>query len=231
MQAFKDIAATLAPFAWPLVVLALAWRFKSQLDMILRRDSVNLKVGGFELTVRDATEVIGKQVADIQQQIASLEKRLPSRPDTTAAVPPAVAADETGAEMNRPRGHGQKAILWLDDNPANNIFDIEKLRRSGIRVDISLTTDDALKLSRRQTYDAIITDLHRSENGTDNDLAGVDFVEAFRKIDRQTPVAVYTGRYARLRRDDLLRQGATAAFSSVTELYGFLLDVGVVTEP
>jgi hypothetical protein len=47
-------------------------------------------------------------------------------------------------------------VLWVDDNPDNNIYVRRSLEALGVRFVIATSTDDGLEWARRQTFDAII---------------------------------------------------------------------------
>ena len=64
-------------------------------------------------------------------------------------------------------------ILWVDDHITSR-YDAERatIRRMGISIDITKTTEDAKLLLKHNLYDVIISDLWRG----DNRLAGVEFI-------------------------------------------------------
>lgn len=52
-------------------------------------------------------------------------------------------------------------ILWVDDNPDNNLYERRILRSFGIFVDLARSTDEALTMLTQTKYDVIISDMNR----------------------------------------------------------------------
>jgi CheY-like chemotaxis protein len=52
-------------------------------------------------------------------------------------------------------------ILWVDDNPDNNIYERSILRSLGIFVDLARTSAEALSMLSQTQYDVVISDMSR----------------------------------------------------------------------
>jgi CheY-like chemotaxis protein len=83
---------------------------------------------------------VGKQAADVSKDDRSRVLRRASN----------VAAVLQGSQ-----------ILWVDDNPDNNINERNILRSLGVFVDIAHSTTDALEMLGYTLYDLIISDMAR----------------------------------------------------------------------
>ena len=51
------------------------------------------------------------------------------------------------------------SILWVDDNPKNNSFLVERLSKLGIQVTQVLSTAEAISLLSSMSFDRIISDM------------------------------------------------------------------------
>lgn len=87
----------------------------------------------------------------------------------------------------------EQAILWVDDNPRNNAGIALALTDRGIRVDAVTSTREALERVATTGYALIITDVGRTEDGTEHPKAAVELLQALRERNVTTPVVVFTG--------------------------------------
>ena len=81
-------------------------------------------------------------------------------------------------------------ILWVDDHPSNNEFEVEELRRRRVAVHLTESTGDALKLLGINRYKLVVSDLGRGEDR----LAGVRMIAAMKQRGMTVPVIIYTVR-------------------------------------
>ncbi len=196
--------AAITGLAWPAVVLIIAVLFRRIIGKLLTRETLTIKVAGMELTVKEAAEQTGKGLSDIQERLAVLERNF-SQPVGSGAV------------ASRAR-----SILWVDDFPSNNAFIIEKLERDGATIRKELSTDSAIGLLSRQSFDCIISDLVRIENGRENIHAGLEFTQALRASGNKTPLLIFAGRRGLENRDRLLVAGADQVTSSSVDVFRFV---------
>jgi CheY-like chemotaxis protein len=128
---------------------------------------------------------------------------------------------ETGPELEESL---TRRVLWVDDRPSNNAYEIAALKDRGVQVDIATSTQEALRrLKRTAVFDAIVTDMHREEDGEGRATAGLDLLRELhdRKVD--IPVVVYASRDAvDLHRGAARRLGAVGATADPTELLELL---------
>lgn len=84
-------------------------------------------------------------------------------------------------------------LLWVDDNPRNNLSERRLLHRLGIFIESVLTTQDALETIRSASawapFDLIISDMRR---GTES-RAGLAMLERLRESNISQPVIFYVG--------------------------------------
>jgi CheY-like chemotaxis protein len=91
------------------------------------------------------------------------------------------------ARVVRPLLHGARA-LWVDDNPSNNLYERMTLASLGVMLDLALTTDEALYMAARVSYDLVLSDMRRGSNPA----AGIEILDELRRHGLSTPVVFYT---------------------------------------
>lgn len=200
----------IASLAWPLLAAIVIYKLWPIINDILRKDGTTIKVGSLEISVSDATRAIGKDVADIQERLSSIEARIGD------------ASDVKRPEVPREQEEQKKRLLWVDDFPSNNAFIVEHLREKGIDVEISLSTEDALKRLEHRSYPAIVTDLGRIENGVDNPFAGLDLIERIRGKGSKVPILVFAGQRGIQNTQKLTSAGAENVTSSGVDVMTFI---------
>ncbi len=52
-------------------------------------------------------------------------------------------------------------VLWVDDNPRNNVDEVMMLREMGLGVDVRQSNQAAVHAFRQRRYDLVISDIHR----------------------------------------------------------------------
>ncbi|MBK8455981.1 MAG: response regulator [Phyllobacteriaceae bacterium] len=197
--------------AWPLVALIAIFKAKPIVETLLGRQNMTFKVGSLELTVKEAAQVIGKDVSDLQNRVADIELSRASH------------SSEVVTKQNKNRSQNKiSKILWVDDFPTNNAFLIEKFIENKIDVVLSISTEDAMKKLANEIYEIVITDLGRIENGVDNPLAGMDFIKLMKSRKIATPILVFASRRGLEYKEKLLSFGATDVTSSAVEVIKFV---------
>lgn len=91
-----------------------------------------------------------------------------------------------------------RSILWVDDKPMNNIYESSLLKRLGASIVFARSTDEALVFLNRDTFDLIISDVHREENDRSNPNAGYELLEEVGRRTEKLPLVFYTGSISRL---------------------------------
>jgi CheY-like chemotaxis protein len=120
-----------------------------------------------------------------------------------------------------------KHILWVDDNPANLAYEIARLQEEGIEITMALSTDQAMQIlvSSELSFNAIITDMGRTEEGDYRPHAGILLIKAVREASINLPILVYTtlNLYTRTI-NDLVAAGGNGATMSAEELFSWIRD-------
>ncbi|MFI0977621.1 response regulator [Streptomyces sp. NPDC021093] len=109
-------------------------------------------------------------------------------------------------------------ILWIDDHPEGNASLVELFRTAGIEVDVSVSTEEATPLFRRNTYDIIISDIDRDGD----QQAGIAMLRVLERYGIHTPVLIYAGNFDPERGVDRRIFGAT---TMPVELVHYVIDL------
>ena len=172
------------------------------------------------LRLRLLLETSDRAAADVsrkREQIVSALRASQSteQPESERAL---VKAADTALASSKTLTDRPRQVLWVDDRPSNNTAIVTSLSQLGVRVDLALTTEEALSKLAAHAYDLIISDLGRTENGQENQMAGLDLIRAVRTIDQRTPIFIYAGARGMANSDQLRDAGATLVTDRPTVL-------------
>jgi CheY-like chemotaxis protein len=133
-----DSAWTIVPSAlWVALVAGIVFAYRKQIAQLLPRIE-SVKIGPFEASLAAAAEARGQPVSD------DVRGRLARR-----------------AARDAPAIRGAR-ILWVDNDPERNAFEMQTLRSLGMTVATVRSTDAALELLAREEFDAVVSDIKRS---------------------------------------------------------------------
>ena len=236
-----DTLSAIADLIWPLLLLGLLAFLYSRREALGRE--VKELVGNREVTAQLPGGIgfaIGKQTMSAQQAVDGQRRHTDELrqelsllaaqvAELRATVTPSADADfEPDAPITEPL---TRRVLWVDDRPSENAYEIAALQDSGVDVDIASSTAEALRcLAHDQGFDAIVTDMHRIEGGESRDTAGLALLSQLRQRRIEIPVVVYAAqrRVERHGRDalehhrrealELGAMGATASSTALLEL-------------
>ena len=104
--------------------------------------------------------------------------------------------------------------MWVDDRPNNNIYEREVLNTLGFKFDISLSTNEALKLLQDNKYSVIISDMGRREGPKE----GYTLLKKVREFDKETPFLIYAGSNSLEHKVIAQEKGAQGSTNTATEL-------------
>ncbi|MCT9076933.1 response regulator [Streptomyces fulvoviolaceus] len=209
MNDATDLIRALTGLAWPVFAAWVVWRLLPEIRHVLEKRNFSLKVGNNELTVQEFSDKVVETTADFQQQLA--------------------ARTGQGQTEQQPQpGRVLRRILWVDDVPSNNAYEAGQLQAMGVEVVQAKSTDEGLQALQgaQQPFDAVISDMGRSEGSEYDPDAGVRLIERIRETDASTPVFVYGGAGALTRRDEVAEAGGNGVTQSPTELFALLGQAG-----
>jgi CheY-like chemotaxis protein len=206
----SDLVGALADLAWPILIGLVVWRLLPTLRNIAESRGFTIKAGGAEITVQQASDQLLSGVEDLREQVSALKLQVGAMEGSGTTEDSPIA---TGVPQLR-------RILWVDDYPDNNAFEVAGLERKGVSVELARSTAEAMRVVGRAAhpFDAIITDMGREENGQDRPAAGIELIERLKAENVPSPVIVYASARAISRlRPQLVELGVDGT-SSATEL-------------
>jgi CheY-like chemotaxis protein len=214
----SELLTSISHYLWPVLVALLLVALLPAIREVLKTRAYKVTVGSVSVDVQTASDGLQKQITDLQNQVAQLKERPSTIGGATTPPPGAIQFDLQDSNGG---------LLWVDDNPENNIFEIQSLEEKDIPVRTATDTTEAMKALSRRGYNAVITDLGRVENGTFNAEAGLELVRSIREKDGQIPLYVFTtDGAANSHRTELTEAGATAVTASSVQLLAMLGVIG-----
>ncbi len=217
IRLIDTVTKLLAVLIWPGVAVLILVRFGSSFrDFVANLGELSLKGAGFEASAKR------KQV----EAAAALAVAAASRPEP-GSTPEAVAKDARAAfnvvtEVATPRAIRRaenSTVLWVDDNPNNNVHERTALEALGVKFELALSTDEALEKLKRRPYDAIISDMGRPPDSR----AGYTLLDKLRESGDHTPFIIYAGSRAPEHRAEARRHGAVGCTNRPDELFEMVL--------
>jgi CheY-like chemotaxis protein len=178
----RAVGVTSAPTRTPLRIEA-GWSHGGRRRAFLAALAAGIMLAGLAIGWRRAQ--LDRAVEAGARAIVSREQTIPDR-------------GELRRELRAlPRAH----ILWVDDHPEGNAFEVEAFERAGVAVDTARTNAAARDLAGRRTYDLIITDIGR--DAPEAQYAGLDLPrELLPDRNRLSPVVYYVTKVRSVRTID-----------------------------
>ena len=196
---------------WPLIVVILALRFGPALmRKFADSDNVTIKAAGLEASFQkrqiEMAAALGA-AATTKNDGSSVDGAVDARDianDVDRAVPDAVAF----AQLKK------SVVLWVDDRPQNNLYERRAMEAMGVRVELALTTAEAVKRAEHRSMDLIISDMGRPGDPQ----AGYTLLDQLRQSGNQTPFLIYAGSRSPERVREARARGALGCTNSPQEL-------------
>jgi CheY-like chemotaxis protein len=107
-----------------------------------------------------------------------------------------------------------KAILWVDDNPANNELAVRALRTFGLDIEQATNTEAAMAAFRRRKFDLVISDMGRG----DDMRAGYTLLKLLRESGSKVPFFIFAGSDKPEFRREAAERGAQLSTNNMLEL-------------
>lgn len=220
MEGLANVLDGISSLAWPLLVGIILWKLFPTLqlmiptikDMIKSR-GFTIKVGQAEITFQDASDQLRAQIEDLKIKVAELREW--QRQTESGDI-----AQKLGKEEENEKAIS--SILWVDDKPSNNAYEVATFEDQGIKVKQVLSTTEAMRelMSGRENYDVIISDMGRREEGEYRGSAGILLIEQVRKNNMKLPIYIYSSaRDLDKNKKETLEVGGNGATASPVELF------------
>lgn len=210
-----DIAAiidSVSRLLWPVLAVIVLWKLYPSVLKIIESRGFKVKVGEMEVTVQEASDQLRAQVEDLQKKVSELRLQVQQQEEPVL----------TPSTIGEPIRESIRRILWVDDHPENNAYEIATLRSEGFEVRQAISTDEAVRvlMSGRFDADALISDMGREEGGKYQPVAGLRLIELARESDIQVPIFVYTtSRSTSKYREEVVAASGNGITASPVELF------------
>ncbi|MFN2453381.1 MAG: response regulator [Pyrinomonadaceae bacterium] len=217
MEIFIKLVDALSKIAWPALAAIVLWKLYPALKNIMEARGFSVELGGMKLSVQEASDQLRKQIQDLQEKIGTLQESVPASAEITPESVQVADNDQ------RP-----KRILWVDDVPSNNAYEIAKLRDDGFEITQAVSTTEAMNIltGGKQRFGLIISDMGRKEEGEYRAKAGLKLIKAIDNAGLSLPVIVYSSaNYAARNRHEVLEAGGYEVTASPTDLYELIKKV------
>ena len=135
--------------------------------------------------IRELAESIATAMARATSLVPGAAQAKPGDRGTAEEVSELVKSLGQGTVTTK----GRKLVLWVDDNPDNNIIERRSIAAYNIDFILAKSTGQALAELRKQQFDAIISDMGRPPDSR----AGYTLLEAVRGSGDPTPYFIYAG--------------------------------------
>jgi CheY-like chemotaxis protein len=204
---------------WPAVLLFVVVRFGAPLrEFIANMAEISLKGAGFEASAkRKQAEAVAALTA---ANISRPGEGNPVENATTSAREAAqVVADVVTPRVIR--NARQARVLWVDDNPYNNIHERQSLEALGVTFVLAATTDEAIEKLKRQHFEAIISDMGRPPDPR----AGYTLLDQLRASGDRTPFIIYAGSRSPEHQIEARKHDAIGCTNRPSELFEMVLSV------
>ncbi|HYO57804.1 MAG TPA: TIR domain-containing protein [Archangium sp.] len=162
------------------------------------------------------------QVLEAERHVfATLEKRICQALEAKGRASPPEGVKLTytlGQQLADIRA--QKRILWVDDIPSNNAFEIAALRGLQIEVQTRTNTEDALAALEeaervQEPYDLVLSDWNRFPTQEEGQPEGLRLLRFMRAQHKRPPVIFYHGEFdperAKQRLELAVKEGGSGA--------------------
>ncbi|HXY98527.1 MAG TPA: response regulator [Stellaceae bacterium] len=217
VRLFEAATKLFGVLVWPSVLVFVLIRFGPALrELVASLGEFSLRGAGFEASAR-------RRKADAAEALTAAAVSGPKPGATPEAIGrDARAAFDIVAEVATPRVIRQAArstVLWVDDNPGNNVHEQHALEALGVSFVLAKSTDEALEKLKRQSFDVIISDMDRPADPQ----AGYTLLDKLRASGDRTPFIIYSGSHAPEHRAEARRRGAVGCTNRPDELFEMVL--------
>lgn len=217
VKLLEVLAKLLGNLVWPLLIWYVLVRFTSTInEFFASLGEFTFKGGGFEASAKR------KQA----EAAAALTAAAAARPDADltpeSTAQSAREAAEVVADAVTPRTlrkASRATVLWVDDQPDNNIYERQSLQALGIKFVFANSTEEALKHIKNQRFDAIISDMGRPPDSR----AGYTLLQYLRTSGDKTPYIIYSDSNMPEHKAEARKNDALGSTNSASELFEYVL--------
>jgi CheY-like chemotaxis protein len=202
---------------WPIIIIFVIIRFGRDFsNLISSIGDVTLKFAGFEASANIQSNFKAALTAAIA--VNSQKELTPEAAELADRETVRVFGD---INLRRIRQIEGSRVLWVDDQPNNNVYERRALEVLGVKFVIATSTDEALQKANLPNIDAIISDMSRPPDNR----AGYNLLERLRSLGNNKPYIIYASLNSQDLKDQAMSRGAIGSTNSPTELVEMVLSV------
>ena len=209
------ITRLIQAISWPVVTTILALYFGRPLKRLiveLSEGTVKIGAGGIEASAKRPVEAIAALAMAAATKTSTGGALGESR--QLATVAEVIGSVSTAAEPHQARLLAN--VLWVDDEPANNVYEVHALQALGFRVAQVTSTEAAIRELQHadRRFAAVISDMTR---GTDR-TAAYTLEDQKQRIKDTTPILVYSRTASKWDLSEVTQRGIFAVTDRPSEL-------------
>ena len=145
---------------------------------------------------------------------ATMKNPLENDSQTVPNIIDVVQSVNLGMHENKNSSYANH-VLWVDDNPGNNIYERQAFEAVGIKFTLALSTEEALKKMRDERFAAIISDMGRQEGPRE----GYVLLDNLRNNGNNTPLFFYAASNAPQHKQETAEHGGQGCTNNPQELF------------
>lgn len=176
-QIVPELIKTIPAILWFSLTAGLLVLFRRQVMQLLDR--------------LGSVEALGVKIVCMRESIEAALELAEKAPQWNVNVSP----DDKRRVLDRARAHFDvfrgAQILWVDDQPENNINERRMFRQMDVDIDTATSNDRALEMLRRARYDLVVSDIARAGQQT----TGLDLARQMHQESICIAVILYVGEY------------------------------------
>ena len=202
-----QLAEWLRVLVWPAVVLIFLILYLGPLSNLINRTQ-NLEIS------KDQND--NYKVALIAANLGAAEAKVPNStwgPGKLNAVVLSATRWANEPALNDAR------VLWVDDNPDNNVAVRQALETLGIGFDLVRSTTEATEKLAHRRYNVVISDFERG----DDQQGGYNLLEKVKQLNNPPPFILYTTSASPEHVKDAKDRGVYAETDSPQRLYNLVV--------
>lgn len=208
----------LSTLVWPAITGYILFHYESSIKIFFNAISeIVLKFPGGEASFKrsqaEATDALVTAVASrpgARDDPVLTEVNTKAARAAVAAVSPRVIKKASKVK-----------VLWVDDRPANNVYEKRSMESIGISFVTALTTTDALNIMQHNTFDLVISDMGRPPDSR----AGYTLLSKMRDSGIETPFVIYAGERTPEFIAEARELGALGCTNRPDELFEYVVSV------
>ena len=127
----------------------------------------------------------------------------------------AISAVASQAVIRNYNSVEKKMILWIDDNPDNNIYERQAFQKVGYQIFLAKNSNEALTIIDNEAISVIISDFKRDDDAE----SGYNLLDKIRKNGIKVPFFFYSSSANQKYIEEAMRRGAQGETNNANDLF------------